>query len=80
MYLFCVQMIYCIHLIIFSVSSELTEEQIRNQNGARLLSKTFVQQQYYFVTGYVFETERLTFQEQEYLKNINEKVRVCFEC
>ena len=59
--------------------SELTEEQIRNQNGARLLSKPFVQQQDLLVTGKVFQTERLTFNEQEYLKNINEKVSVRFE-
>lgn len=55
---------------------ELTEDQIKNQNGVRLLSKTFSQQRPYFKKGYVFETKRLTLNEQEYLKNVHEKVSV----
>lgn len=55
---------------------ELTEDQIKNQNGVRLLSKTFSQQRPYSKKGYVFETDRLTLNEQEYLKNVHEKVSV----
>lgn len=42
---------------------ELTEDQIKNQNGARLLSKTFSQQRPYYEKGYVFETDSLTLNE-----------------
>lgn len=52
---------------------ELTADQIKNQNGARLFSKTFTQQRPYFEKGYVFETDRLTLNEREYLKNVHEK-------
>lgn len=55
---------------------ELTEDQIKNQNGARLLSKTFSQQRPYYEKGYVFETDSLTLNEREYLENIHEKVSV----
>lgn len=55
---------------------ELTEDQIKNQNGARLFSKSFLQQRPYFEKGYVFETDRLTLNEREYLKNVHEKVSV----
>lgn len=53
---------------------ELTEDEIKNQNGARLLTKTFIQQRPYSEKGYVFETEQLTLNEREYLKNLHEKV------
>lgn len=55
---------------------ELTEDQIKNQNGARLLSKTFSQQRPYYEKGYVFETDSLTLNERGYLENIHEKVSV----
>ncbi|XP_048767296.1 uncharacterized protein LOC125674231 isoform X2 [Ostrea edulis] len=51
----------------------LTAEEIKNQNGARLMSKTFLKQRPYLEKGYVFETESLTFNESEYLKTIHEK-------
>ncbi|XP_048770342.2 uncharacterized protein LOC125676531 [Ostrea edulis] len=57
----------------------LTAEEIKNQNGARLMSKTFLKQRPYLEKGYVFETESLTFNEREYLKNIHEKFEEQFE-
>ncbi|XP_048767297.1 uncharacterized protein LOC125674231 isoform X3 [Ostrea edulis] len=54
----------------------LTAEEIKNQNGARLMSKTFLKQRPYLEKGYVFETESLTFNESEYLKTIHEKMMV----
>ncbi|XP_062581634.1 uncharacterized protein LOC134243396 [Saccostrea cucullata] len=57
----------------------LTAEEIQNQNGARLMSKTFIQQHPYSEKGYVFETESLTYNEREYLKNIHEKCEEQFE-
>lgn len=58
---------------------ELTEDEIKNQNGAKLLTKTFIQQRPYFEKGYVFETEQLTLNEREYLKNLHEKCVDQFE-
>ncbi|XP_062573848.1 uncharacterized protein LOC134235713, partial [Saccostrea cucullata] len=57
----------------------LTAEEIQNQNGARLMSKTFIQQYPYSEKGYVFETESLTYNEREYLKNIHKKCEEQFE-
>ncbi|XP_048767295.1 uncharacterized protein LOC125674231 isoform X1 [Ostrea edulis] len=57
----------------------LTAEEIKNQNGARLMSKTFLKQRPYLEKGYVFETESLTFNESEYLKTIHEKCEEQFE-
>ncbi|XP_061193378.1 uncharacterized protein LOC133201599 [Saccostrea echinata] len=58
---------------------ELTAEEIKNQNGARLMSKTFIQQKPYRKKGYVFETGNLTNREREYLKSIHEKCEQQFE-